>query len=239
MAGENTDTGVINSAVACRLLMLKPEDFRKLDKGGWFPNVAKDKYRIVELVQGYIRYLEHASRNTGRTVAEAAQHIDLGQRRFFELLDDGVIERKVKEGYALDEVRTAYIRHLRHVAAGRGSDGGIDLSSERAQLARQQTESVSLRNAIARGEFASVEDMGRQVETEYGIVRERFLTMPGKISTGLAMRTAEEIDAVLREEIADALNELNDPTHIAKRGSGGAPPPSAAGAQGATTAQPH
>jgi phage terminase Nu1 subunit (DNA packaging protein) len=236
---DGDEAGLITSAVAGRLLMLAPEEFRRLDRAGWFANVSKDRYRVVDVVQGHIRYLENERRDTGRTVAEAAKHIDMGQRRFFELLDHGVITRKGKEGYGLDEVRLAYIQHLRKVAAGRGGDSDIDLSSERALLARQQTESVALRNAIARGEYASIEEIALQVETEYSIVRERLLTIPGKLSDGLAMRSREEIEAGLLEELSEALNELNDPTRIAQRagGAGGAPAPVSEGAQAAAPSQ--
>jgi phage terminase Nu1 subunit (DNA packaging protein) len=233
------EAGLNSSSAACRLLMLTPEEFRRIDRAGWFAAVSKDCYRIVDVVQGYIKYLQHDQRDSGRTVAEAARHIDIGQRRFFELLDDGAIIRKGKEGYTLEEVRTAYIRHLRNVASGRAGDSDIDLAGERALLARQQTESIALKNAVARGEYAAIDEVCRQVESEYSIVRERLLTIPGKVSDGLANRSREEIEAALLEEIAEALNELNDPTRVAKRAGSADPAPVAmpASAQAAAASQ--
>lgn len=241
MADGEEEAGLISGAVAARLLLLTPEEFRLLDRAGWFASVGKDRYRVVDVVQGYIRYLQKQGEDAGRTVGEVAQHIDLGQRRLFELLDEGIIPRKGRGGYSLAEVRVAYIRHLRKVAAGRGADPDLDLSSERAMLAREQTQSMALRNAIARGEYVSTEEVGRQVEGDYAVVRERLLTIPGKIADALTGCKREEIEIALLEEISEALNELNHPAGIAGRAGGAeqAPAPSAAGAQAASPPQSH
>lgn len=60
------------------------------------------------------------------TIAEAAAHIDLGERRFYELLEGDVIERCQPGEYNLDHVRVTYIRHIRKIGAGRGAEKGID-----------------------------------------------------------------------------------------------------------------
>jgi hypothetical protein len=53
------------------------------------------------------------------TAKEAAAHILVSQREFRELLDLGVIERKVDSaGYDLNNVYLAYVRYLRRVIAG-------------------------------------------------------------------------------------------------------------------------
>ncbi|MGD0332452.1 MAG: hypothetical protein ABSA90_04255 [Xanthobacteraceae bacterium] len=148
------------------------------------------------------------------TIAEAARHIDLGERRFFELLDDGVIERKSPAAYDLDEVRVTYIRHVRKVAAGRGAEKGSDLAAERAKLAREQTEIAARRNAVERGELVSIEEVGRQIEEEYGVVRQRLLAIPGTLADSLVSLDRASIESALHEAIKDALTELHDPTDL-------------------------
>ena len=150
-------------------------------------------------------------------VIEAAQHIDVGRRRFFELLDDGVIVRKPLDEYDLDEVRFSYIRHLRKVAAGRGVDNDIDLSAERALLARQQTESITLKNSVARGEYVSLDEVVRQVSNIFIVVRQRLLVISGKISDSVAGQPREVIAAAIDLEIAEALKELSEPSLITER----------------------
>jgi phage terminase Nu1 subunit (DNA packaging protein) len=150
-------------------------------------------------------------------VIEAARHIDVGRRRFFELLDDGVIARKPLDEYDLDEVRLQYIRHLRKVAAGRGVDNDIYLSAERALLARQQTENMTLKNAIVRGEYVLMGEVVRQVENNFVVIRQRLLVVSGKVSDGVAGQSRDVIAAAIDREIVEALNELSEPSLIGER----------------------
>jgi terminase small subunit / prophage DNA-packing protein len=232
------DAGLISGAVAARLLTLTPEEFRKLDRAGWFERAGKDAYRVVDVVQGHIRYLKKQADETGRTVAQVANHIGLTQRRLFELLDKGVIKRHGKEGYSLGEARAEYIRHLRESAAGRG-DGYVDLPIERALLAREQTQSMALRNAIARGEYASVETLARMVEGLFAVVRERLFAIPGKIAEFLVGRTRDEIERALRAELNEVLQELNDSAELARRAALAEASGMRADAEAATGAQSH
>ncbi|MDR0251105.1 MAG: DNA packaging Nu1, partial [Burkholderiales bacterium] len=50
----------------------------------------------------------------------------------------------------------AYCDHLREVAAGRYTDGDLDLATERAHLARAQRERIVMQNAVTRKELAPV-----------------------------------------------------------------------------------
>lgn len=148
------------------------------------------------------------------TIVEAAAHIDLGERRFFELLENGTIERCRPGEYDLDQVRVTYIRHIRKISAGRGAEKGIDLASERARLAREQTEAAALKNAIARGEYVAIEEVGRQVENEYGLVRQRLLAIPGKLADALNGLNREECEAAMMTEINEVLSELSEPARL-------------------------
>lgn len=49
-----------------------------------------------------------------------------------------------------------YCEHLRGIAAGRGGDGGLELSAERAALAREQRIRIAMQNAVTRKELAPV-----------------------------------------------------------------------------------
>jgi phage terminase Nu1 subunit (DNA packaging protein) len=178
------------------------------------------------------------------TQNEAAAHIDLGDRRFRELIDDGVIERRRPSEYDLEQVRVSYIRHLRKVAAGRGTKTDADLSTERALLTREQRDAAALKNAISRGEFVSIEEACRQVETEYGVVRQRLLAIPGKLADALEGMNREEREVAMAGEITEALDELHDPVDAAidgaarPDGNGVSVAPGAESAEAATAAEP-
>ncbi len=148
------------------------------------------------------------------TIAEAAAHIDLGERRFYELVEGDVIERCQPGEYDLDQVRVTYIRHIRKIGAGRGAEKGIDLASERARLAREQTEAAAFKNAIARGEYVEIEEACRQMEADYGLVRQRILAMPGKLADALEGLDREAREAAIMAEVIEALNELHEPARL-------------------------
>ena len=148
------------------------------------------------------------------TATEAAAHVFLGLRRFMELVEDDAITRQPLAAYSLDAVREQYILHIRKIASGRGGEKGSDLASERARLAREQTETAARRNAIARGEFVSIEEVGRQIEAEYGVVRQRLLAIPGTIADDLVGLERHDVEVKLQQVIAEALKELSDAQHL-------------------------
>lgn len=72
---------------------------------------------------------------------------------------------------------------------------------------------------VANREWVRVEDVGKAVEREYSVVRERLLAIPGKLAAKLVDRDRVEIELALFEEISEALNELHAPD--ADDGDGG------------------
>jgi hypothetical protein len=74
-----------------------------------------------------------------------------------------------------------------------------------------------------RRELISLPDAVKIVEGRYAVVRERLLSMIGKISDGLAgrQRTRQEVETIIRDEVFEALEELSNPRELMKEvGSG-------------------
>ena len=86
--------------------------------------------------------------------AEFAQIVGVSEARVSQLISEGVIVR----GDTAHSWLLGYSERLRDQAAGRASSalGGLDLVQERAALAREQREGLSIKNAVARKEFAAV-----------------------------------------------------------------------------------
>jgi hypothetical protein len=59
MADTDDAAGTIALDVAARLLMVEQSEFAGLARAGWFKVVAKGRYRLVEVVQGYLKSLTH------------------------------------------------------------------------------------------------------------------------------------------------------------------------------------
>jgi hypothetical protein len=67
---------------------------------------------------------------------------------------------------------------------------------------------------IADREWVRTDEVIRQVEQEYATVRERLLIIPGKLSALLVGLDRADIEAAIRAEVTEALNELHDPAGI-------------------------
>jgi phage terminase Nu1 subunit (DNA packaging protein) len=82
------------------------------------------------------------------------------------------------------------------VGNGDGSQR-LDLSSERAKLAIEQTAAIKMKNAIASGEFVAVKGVVDNVDTFiFRPMREIILTIPGKCSDAVAMHSELDREAV-------------------------------------------
>lgn len=144
------------------------------------------------------------------TVAEAAEHLFLSERRFYELLGEGVITRAGPGAYELELVREQYIEHLREAAAGRQAEpGALDLAGERARLASAQADGQEMRNAAARRELLPREDVHMAVAGAFARVRAKLLGLPSKVAPlTIGMKTPAAAKAVLEKHIHEALREL-------------------------------
>jgi phage terminase Nu1 subunit (DNA packaging protein) len=139
----------------------------------------------------------------------AAAHIFIGIARFRELIEQGVITKQAPGEYDLDVVRREAFEHLRR---GKGGHGTADLSKERSSLAHEQTLAARFKNAVMRGDYVSLEELAKKIDVLVTVVRERILSIPGKVSDTLVGRfDREEIDLIIREELHEALNELSNP----------------------------
>ncbi|HDR9135243.1 TPA: MarR family transcriptional regulator, partial [Burkholderia vietnamiensis] len=103
------------------------------------------------------------------TQQQIADHLDLDQSAVSRFVD------KVRLDYravSIDEIRIAYIRHLREVAAGRSSETGIDLVAERAMTERVDREIKLLTLAEKKGQLVNA----AQLEQAYGLMVGAFQT---------------------------------------------------------------
>jgi phage terminase Nu1 subunit (DNA packaging protein) len=138
------------------------------------------------------------------TQAEIAAHLNMSARNVRYLLKQGVIPK----GGTLDEVRHAYIDHLR-AEAGRYGSG--DLTGERTRLARAQADREEMKNAQLRGELLARSDVDAAVVGAFSRVRQRLLAIPSKLAPILATKMEPaECEAEVRRAVHDALQELSE-----------------------------
>lgn len=109
----------------------------------------------------------------------------------------GLVQREVLvDGDSLQAWLLAYCEHLRGMAAGRGGEGSLVLTTERARLAREQADKVAMQNAVTRGELAPAHLL-EQVLARAGARAARILdTIPGEIKRRLPQLASDDIAAV-------------------------------------------
>ncbi|MFN3347409.1 hypothetical protein [Pseudorhodoplanes sp.] len=67
--GAHDAAGTIPIEVAAKLLMVTPEWVRRLTKDGWIAKSDRGRYRVVDVVQGYIRFLKDEARRSTKTAS--------------------------------------------------------------------------------------------------------------------------------------------------------------------------
>lgn len=128
------------------------------------------------------------------TQAEVAAIVGVTQQNISGLM----VEGKLPLGITLEDVVHAYCHRLREQAAGRmGSEvGGLDLSQERAALAKTMREGHELKNAVTRGTYAPVTLLTEVLATASQSVGERFEQLPGQLK-----KACPDLPDAAREQI--------------------------------------
>ena len=141
------------------------------------------------------------------TQKEIAQHLDMTQQAASVFCKTAGIDWR---SLSIDQVRVAYIRHLREQAAGRASseDGEYDLVAERARLAHHQANITALDERRKRGELIPANEVRAKWQDMIGAARARLLALPSRIAAACVGREEMEIERNAREIVHEALSEL-------------------------------
>jgi terminase small subunit / prophage DNA-packing protein len=153
-----------------------------------------------------------------------AKHLDLSERQLRDLASREIIPRTARPGrWDLDACRVAYIRHQRELAAGRYTEGDLDLAQERAKLARAQTEKTDLETRARRKELLEAIAVEARWADLIVRARARLLSIPSKLAARIVILGAKTAEDLLRSEIYEALAELSGNAGAAGSGSGHRP----------------
>jgi phage terminase Nu1 subunit (DNA packaging protein) len=147
------------------------------------------------------------------TQSQFAAHVGINQAAVADLVRRGVIESEGRNTIDLDAARLAYIAHLRSLASGGSGDpdADLDLSKERARLAKEQADKQEMLNAVMRGELLERGAVDDAVIAAFARVRAKMLSVPSKCAPlVVGVETATEVQETLRRSVHDALQELSD-----------------------------
>jgi hypothetical protein len=162
------------------------------------------------------------------TQSDCAIHLFISAQRFRDLVNAGVITRQPASEYNRDTVRKETLEHLRALAANRGVNAS--LATERAALAKSQRLLSKLRVGQLSGQLVEVDEICFQLENRYALVKEKPLSIPGKLGDVLTRRERRDVIEILKREIHEALDELSTPARLIEE-AGGRPDHDGAGGQ--------
>ena len=145
------------------------------------------------------------SRIGGRDLCEL---LDLSSGALTDLKKRGIAVHLGHDAYDLEATVKAYVQHLRGIAAGWGTaDQAVQLTAERARLAKEQADAQALKNGLARGELVKADEVTRTWAEVLRKVRARILAVPSRVRNSLPQLTPADV-AALDREIRTALEEL-------------------------------
>jgi phage terminase Nu1 subunit (DNA packaging protein) len=146
------------------------------------------------------------------TQTALAAYIDTTRETISDHVARGTIKRRADGKYDLQECVRGIIKWQSGKLSGRM--GNEELAAQRVNLAREQAESVALKNAVTRGEFVRLETFAKIYETHLMVFRERCLSIPGSCADSLTPFTPADRGAImliLRDKVYEALDELSNP----------------------------
>ena len=193
-----SQAGTINHDTAARLIGLAPGELEALVKAGAVRRADRNAYHLTVLVQDYIGHLktERDRAELSPKQLELAEHMDMSERTLREFLDTAGIDHKLA---TRTEIRIAYIRRLREMAAGRFADGDLDLAKERSLLARAQRERIEMENAEKRNQLIPADEVEPIMGEAVVYARERLLESVSRLA-----RDMPDGDPIAREEMLQA-----------------------------------
>lgn len=129
--------------------------------------------------------------------------VGVSQPAVSQMLSKGVLSPGGTGGQWIVE----YCSNLREVAAGRATDGSIDLPTERAMLAREQRIGQRIKNDVALGAYAPIEALTDVLSNAAQAAVDHFEQIPASINRVCPGLDQAVLDLIMAT-IANARNEF-------------------------------
>jgi len=155
------------------------------------------------------------------TQVEIAEHLGMSQQAVSKQLAQLGLDWSTA---TMDEIRLAYLEHLRGLAAGHRTSDGMDLTRERALTEKVDRELKELALAEKRGQLVNVAQLEPEIARMVVAFRTELLAKDDKLKAEIDAFYGIDLDlAFLNEHTRTALRQLAryDPEHPGDAPSGG------------------
>jgi phage terminase Nu1 subunit (DNA packaging protein) len=142
-------------------------------------------------------------------VLTLAKLFNLTDRRVQQLAKDGIIPKAEKGKYDLIAATRAYIKYLQERATGRDIEPQ-DTYVERARLLKAQADKTELEVKAINAEVIAADQVELLWSGLVSAFRSRMIALPTRCAhLVMTLKTYQEIEACLRSQIYEALDELS------------------------------
>ncbi|PSO17612.1 hypothetical protein [Bradyrhizobium sp. MOS002] len=205
---DEPQAGTVSAEEAMLLLLLEgPAELKRLQRNGAFRPMAPGRYRLIDLVQGYVRCIRKPDASEPVSASALAQHLDCVRSYIDKLVEQGVITRLADGRFDQDQCRAGYLKHLRE-ARKLSPRGAADVALQQAKA-----ELVQLRVAERKGALMPGVEHEARVEAIAGVVLSALSAMPAQcapVGDLPARRKLERWVTDVRMAIAKTLNGIAD-----------------------------
>lgn len=140
------------------------------------------------------------------TQANIAKHLGMTQQAVSKQIEPLGIDWRTAP---LDEIRLAYIEHLRAVAAGHRSADGFDLARERAMTEQVDRQLKQLTLAEKLGQLVNLAQLEPEIERMFVAFRTELLSRDDKLKAEVDALYGIDLDlAFINEHTRNALAQL-------------------------------
>jgi DNA-binding transcriptional ArsR family regulator len=141
------------------------------------------------------------------TQQQIADHLDLSQAEVSHHMERLGIDWKA---VSMDEIRVAYLRHLRSVAAGHRSNDGLDLTRERVLTERVDRELKLLTVAEKKGMLVNVQQLESELMNMIAAFRTELISRDDALKSELDALYGIDVDlSLLNERTRGILDQLS------------------------------
>ena len=138
---------------------------------------------------------------------DCTEHLGIQQATLSKLIKHGVIDKQDRGKYDLDEVRLAYLKHIRNMAGN--NNNNLELGAERARLAKEQADAKEMENAVERGDLVYIDHIVKQFEKQLMKCKTKLLAVPTKVAAEAhAAADVQEVQEIIESSVLEALSEL-------------------------------
>lgn len=155
------------------------------------------------------------------STGELAACLGIARQTIQSHKERGIIAPVARDTWETIKTLQAMCAHYRSIATAGAND--LDLSGERARLAKEQADGHAMKNEALRGSLLPRAAVTACVHDAFSRCRSRMLSIPGKMAPVLlTTRTAPEIQEQLLNAVSEALAELSETQVVGAAADAGA-----------------